>query len=103
MYRLPAASTSTASGKHNSALVAGPPSPEKPACPLPATVLIVPLVSTLRIRWSPESAMYRLRPASTATPHGTPNRALVAGPPSPFPKRSRRQQVPPPATVLIIP
>ena len=38
------------------ALVAGPPSPEKPVEPLPAIVLIVPLL-TRRIRWFKESAM----------------------------------------------
>ena len=31
--------------------MAGPPSPEKPAMPLPATVLMIPEASTFRIRW----------------------------------------------------
>ena len=31
--------------------MAGPPSPEKPAVPVPATVVIVPEPFTLRTRW----------------------------------------------------
>src|ERR1019366_6166739 len=42
MYRLPAASTAAPEGTNNSALVAGPPSPEKSGVPFPATVLIMP-------------------------------------------------------------
>jgi len=63
MNRFPAASTATATGANNSADVAGPPSPEKPpmpSCapkPLPATVVMMPLVDTLRTRLFRESAM----------------------------------------------
>ena len=38
MTRLPAPSTATPAGWSSSALVAGPPSPENPPVPLPATV-----------------------------------------------------------------
>jgi hypothetical protein len=47
---LPAASSATLRGSFNFALVAGPPSPEKPLVPLPAMVLMTPVVETLRIR-----------------------------------------------------
>jgi hypothetical protein len=43
-------------GLLSDALVATPPSPEKPAAPLPTTVVIVP-PDTLRIRLLPLSAM----------------------------------------------
>ena len=33
------------------AAVAGPPSPANPAEPVPATVVMMPAESTLRIRW----------------------------------------------------
>ena len=51
--------------------------------PLPATVVIIPLVPTLRMRLLHVSAMNRLPVASTATPEGPFNSALVAAPPSP--------------------
>ena len=70
-------------GPFKLALVARPPSPENPCVPSPATVLMVPEVSTLRMRLSLESAMKRLPEESTATPKGKFNLALVAGPPSP--------------------
>src|SRR5438552_17933212 len=76
--------------------MAGPPSPEEPIVPLPATVLMTPFGVTLRIRL--KSAMNRLPVASAATPWGAPRDALVAGPPSPEPAL-----LPLPATVLIIP
>src|ERR1700676_2354779 len=41
IYRLPAMSTETLSGEFNSALVAGPLSPEYPPTPFPATVVII--------------------------------------------------------------
>ncbi len=41
-YRLPAASTATPPGSLRVALVAGPPSPENPTLPLPATVVMIP-------------------------------------------------------------
>src|SRR5437016_592387 len=97
MYRLPASSTATPNGPFNWAPVADPLSPLKPCAPLPATVVITPL-ETVRMRLLPQSAMYRLPAASTATAVGENNCALVAGPASP-PEPS----VPFPTTVLITP
>ena len=52
------------------------------ACfPLPATVVMIPLVPTLRIRLLSVSAMNRLPEASTATPEGSFSSALAAAPP----------------------
>lgn len=48
--RFPEESNAIPSGCLNSASVAGPPSPENPDDALPATVLMTPEVSTLRIR-----------------------------------------------------
>src|SRR5437764_638988 len=98
MYTLPAASTATSLGILNSAEVAGPPSPLNPSLPLPAIVVMVPAVSTLRIRRFPASAMYTLPAGSTATPLGSYNEAEVAGPPSPL-----NPCLPLPAMVLMIP
>src|SRR5579871_1826667 len=98
MYRFPAESIATPHGSPNCALVAGPPSPEYPDWPFPATVLMTPLGETFRTRLFMESAMYKLPDASTATLCGENNCALVAGPPSP--------EKPPmvvPATVEITP
>src|SRR5437667_213783 len=98
MYRLPLASSATATGLLRLALVAAPPSPAKAELPLPATVVMIPVAaSTLRIRWLPESAMYRLPLASSATPDGTQTLALVAAPPSPA-----KVLMPLPATVVMI-
>jgi hypothetical protein len=58
----------TLQGEFNEADVAGPPSPEKPAVPLPATVTITPLADTFRTRLLLVSAMKRFPEASTATP-----------------------------------
>src|SRR5262245_53495158 len=84
MNRLPAASTATSVGKLRRAAVAGPPSPVKRRVPVPATVSIIPLGVTFRIRWLYVSAMNRFPVASTATLDGTRRRAAVAGPPSPL-------------------
>src|ERR1700683_507561 len=85
MKIFPEASTATPEGLFNDAEVAGPPSPDKPAVPLPATVVMIPLAETFRIRLLPESAMKRFPEASTATSAG-PNDAEVASPPSPRPE-----------------
>src|SRR5581483_9626659 len=50
MKRLPAASIATPKGSANCAAVAGPPSPAKPAVPVPAAVVIMPSTLILRIR-----------------------------------------------------
>ena len=92
MYRLPAASSATSWGLLSCAAVAAPPSPLKPAVPVPATVEITPAEFTLRMRWLFHSAMYRLPARSSATPSGRSSSAAVAAPPSP-------RELPPPATV----
>src|ERR1035441_2764037 len=56
MYRLPAGSTATPPGSLSAAPMAGPPSPQNPVYPFPATVMIVP-PDTLRIAVSNVSAM----------------------------------------------
>jgi hypothetical protein len=68
--RFPEASTAMVVGSHNDAAVAGPPSPEKPWVPLPATVVIIPPTDTFRIRLLLESAMKRFPEASRATLSG---------------------------------
>ena len=97
--RLPAPSTATLSG-YSCALVAGPPSPERPSVPLPATVVMVPLAETRRIRRLPRSARNRLPEPSTARPVDSVSIscAFVAGPSSP-----EKPAVPVPATVVMIP
>jgi hypothetical protein len=98
MNTFPAPSETTEVGYDSDASVAGPPSPENAACPLPAMVLIVPDGDTFRIAMLLASAMYRLPVASTVTPVGVSSDALVATPPSPeYPAN------PLPATVLMIP
>jgi hypothetical protein len=64
----PAASTAMAIGVSNIAAVACPPSPAKSAVPLPATVVMMPLAETFRIRLFPVSAMKRFPEPSTAIP-----------------------------------
>ncbi len=98
MIRFPALSNVRRCGWLNSALVAGPPSPEDPAVPLPATVVMMPLLSILRIRLFRESAIYTLPAPSRATPIGRFRLAEVAGPPSP-----ENPAVPVPAMVEMIP
>ena len=98
MNRLPTPSTATPAGKNSRAAVAGPPSPLKPLLPVPATVVMTPAVSTLRIRWFHVSAMKRLPAPSTATSAGKNSRAAVAGLPSPL-----NPWLPKPATVVMTP
>src|SRR5439155_182905 len=88
-------------GRLSLAFVAAPPSPPKSqAPPVPATVLIVPVVAaTLRMTQLPLSAMKRLPAPSRATPAGELSSAAVAAPPSP----AKPQTHPAPATVLIVP
>ena len=80
---LPALSMASPSGLFNAALVAGPPSPEESASPVPAKVLMFPSVPTLRMRLLLVSAMYRLPAASRTTAVGVSSKAPVAAPPSP--------------------
>jgi hypothetical protein len=55
--KLPSGSTATPIGSLKLAAVAGPPSPESPNQPVPATVLIVPSANTRRTRSLPASAI----------------------------------------------
>ena len=80
------------------AAVAGPPSPELAAFPLPATVEMIPLVEILRIRLFSVSQKNRLLAESKAMQPIGPNEAAAAGPPSP-PKAGD----PVPANVVIVP
>ena len=70
MKRLPALSRATPKAKAKRALVAAILSPLKPEMPLPATVVMIPEVSTLRMRLLFRSAMKRLPALSRATPTG---------------------------------
>ena len=85
MYRTPAfTSNASPTGFDSSALVAGPPSPDLPATPVPATALmmVVP-ASTTRTRFAGLSEIYRFPAPSNASACGLLNIASVAGPPSP--------------------
>src|SRR3989441_1355182 len=76
---------------------AGPPSPEKPAGPVPTRVRMTPVAaSTLRTRCREESAISRSLPGRTMTWRGLHRRARVAACPSPL-----KPQPPVPATVVI--
>src|ERR1035437_8399760 len=78
MKRLPAESTATPWGYQSDALVAGPPSPEKPAFPFPATTVNTPFGEIRTTMLFPESAAYTLPRASTATPEVVPKGAFSA-------------------------
>ena len=83
MKTLPDGSTATPKGLFKRAPVAGPKSPLKPAVPVPAIVVMMPLVATLRTTLESRSAMKTLPAASMAMPMGKFSCARVAGPPSP--------------------
>jgi len=79
--------------------VAGPPSPQKPPAPFPATVLIrLVSASTRRTRALSPSEINRLPAPSTVSQEGPFKQALVAGPSSP-----QKACVPFPATVVMVP
>jgi hypothetical protein len=96
--KLPSGRTARLKALFSSARVAGPPSPEKPAVPLPATVVMIPLEETFRIRWLPTSAIRKPPSGVGATANGMFSSADVAGPPSPL-----KPWTPVPATVVIVP
>src|SRR4029453_4796333 len=77
---------------------AGPPSPAKPAAPVPAMLWITPSGVTWRMRWLPVSAMKMSPASSTTTPQGESRRAAGAAPSSPD-----APATPIPATVEIVP
>ena len=91
-------STNKPKGWFNLALVAGPLSPLYPAMPLPATVVIFPLVSILRTRLLLLSARNKLPLLSMVRPLGKLSLAAVEGPPSPA-----KPAKPSPAIVEITP
>ena len=70
-------------GELSSAEVAAPPSPPKPATPVPATVVMIPSGPIRRTRWAPKSATKRLPSESTRTSIGRSSWAAAAWPPSP--------------------
>src|SRR5580658_6517374 len=97
----PDESSATPEGPLSSASVAVPvtpfaTSPEYPAVPLPAIVLMVP-PEISRMRWFTESALYRLPDESKAIPSGELSWALVGAPVSP-----EKPAVPLPAMVLTV-
>src|SRR5882724_5202969 len=55
MYKLPSGPTARNPGVFRRAMVAGPPSPENPGTPVPATVVITPSGPTRRTRAFPPS------------------------------------------------
>jgi len=63
----PAESKATSQGKYRVAFCGSPPSPEKSESPVPTTVVMIPALSILRMRWLPTSATYTLPSASFAT------------------------------------
>ena len=97
-YKLPRASKAKALGKFSWALVAGPPSPPKPAAPVPAKVETIPAGVTRRMRFEARSVINKLPAASNAMPVGWFSCALVACPPSPL-----EPAIPLPAKVLMMP
>jgi len=82
-YKLYSQSALTPIGCPTPAAVARPPSPLDPDDPLPAMVLIIPDVFTIRSRLLSRSAMYIFPAGSTQTSQGSFNLAAVARPPSP--------------------
>ena len=83
MATAPSGSCATPVGKSSRACVAGPPSPEKPPRPVPATVVMIPRGDTRRMRWRSVSATRKPPSGVAATAVGNVSRASPAGPPSP--------------------
>src|SRR5215475_695119 len=81
MYRRPETSAAAAAGERH-ACVAGPPSPQNQAVPLPATVLMMPSAVTFRSRALTGSEMYR-SPAGVSMIPSANTQPADAGPPSP--------------------
>ncbi|MEA2442884.1 MAG: hypothetical protein QOJ12_176 [Thermoleophilales bacterium] len=94
----PSLATARPIGSFSCAEVAGPPSPLKPAEPIPATVVMTPFGATLRIRLLSLSAIRYPPSACSARSAGKLSCASVAWPPSP-----PNVAAPVPATVLMVP
>ncbi len=98
MYMFSVASTYMPVGLFSNADVAAPPSPAYPDIPVPATVVIIPLVRfTFLTQLLPASLKNKLLP-TTKTLLGLFKAAAVAKPPSPL-----YPAAPVPARVLILP
>ena len=70
-YTLLVTSTATPNGRANIAFIPAPPSPLKPMLPLPAIVVMMPVLAVhFRTRWLYSSATYTFPAKSTATPRG---------------------------------
>jgi hypothetical protein len=98
MSTSPSARTATPAGLRRWAAVAAPPSPEKLEVPVPATVEMMPVADTLRMRSLPVSAMRNPPSAVGVTARGSLSAALVAAAPSPA-----YELAPDPATVVMEP
>src|SRR5436189_4973687 len=79
-----AESTNREVGPFRLASVAGPPSPEYPNVPLPATVEIIPAGVIFRMREFPSSPNNKLPAPSNTMVEGESIIAEAAGPPSPL-------------------
>src|SRR5215207_2307568 len=80
----PPSSASIEVGYLSSAAAAGPPSPREPACPVPATVRMIPSGPTRRMRWLSVSAITNPPSAKAAMSTNAEMRARLARPPSPL-------------------
>src|SRR4051794_13160003 len=85
MRNPPSGVAATRVGRERQALVAGPPSPQYPSRPLPATVEILPSGVTRRTRSWKGCAIYRLPSRPRERPWGWKTAAARADPPSPRP------------------
>ena len=81
---LPAASKAASRGPLTCAAPAWPPSPEKPAVPVPVRLVITPFAPTMRTRLSLGSGITRRPSEDDAIPTGPGMPAAVAAPPSPL-------------------
>lgn len=79
----PASSTTIPCGESSCASVAGPPSPDSPAEPVPATVVMIPSGPIRRTRWLSVSTTKMLPSGAESMVRGARSLAAVAGPPSP--------------------
>jgi hypothetical protein len=97
MYKLPSASNVSPDGEDRSASFAAISSKLFPRLPVPAIVVIMPVIaSTFRTRFPSRSAKCMFPDESKTTPHGLSNVADFAGIPSPL-----NSDLPVPANVEI--